>query len=160
MNLPSIAVLFGFIGACFLAATSGALFRPGMWYERLRKPGWRPPNWLFAPAWSALYLTIAISGWLVWRRAGFSGAPVPFTVYGISLLFNAAWPAFFFGLRRPDLAFVELILLWFSIVAVIAEFHPIESNAALLLLPYMAWVTFAGALNFTIWQMNRVPGRE
>jgi tryptophan-rich sensory protein len=159
MNLPSITVLFGFIGACFLAATSGALFRPGEWYEHLRKPVWRPPNWLFAPAWSVLYLTIAISGWLVWRRTGFTGAAVPFTIYGISLLFNAAWPAFFFGLRRPDLAFVELMLLWFSIVAVIWAFYPVERNAALLLLPYIAWVTFAGALNLTIWQMNRVSER-
>jgi tryptophan-rich sensory protein len=159
MTLPSIMVLFGFMGACFLAATSGALFRPGEWYERLRKPRWRPPNWLFAPAWSFLYLTIAISGWLVWRRAGFIGASVPFTIFGVSLLFNAAWPAFFFGLRRPDLAFAELILLWLSIAAMIAAFYPVDRKAALFLLPYIGWVTFAGALNFVIWRMNRMTGR-
>ena len=67
MDIPSILVLVGFVGACFLAAMTGAMFRPGDWYERLAKPSWRPPNWVFPPAWAVLYLTIAVSGWLVWR---------------------------------------------------------------------------------------------
>lgn len=159
MDIPSIAGLLGFIGICFLAAMSGALFRPGEWYERLAKPWWRPPRWLFAPAWSIFYLTIAISGWLVWRQAGFAGAATAFVVYFVSLAINAAWSAFFFGLRRPDLGMADVVLLWLSIAATIFVFRPIDRNAALLLLPYLGWVTFAGALNFAIWRMNRTPGR-
>lgn len=154
MDLASVIVLIGFIGACLLAATTGATFRPGDWYEQLKKPSWRPPNWVFAPAWAVLYLTIAVSGWLVWRTAGFAGAAAPLSIYLLQLGLNAAWSAIFFGMRRPDLAFVEIILLWLSIVATIAAFHPVNAAAAWLLLPYLAWATFAAVLNFTVWRMN------
>ena len=155
MNVASIITLFGFIGFCFLAASPGALFRPGEWYESLAKPKWRPPNWLFGPAWTILYLMIAISGWLVWRRVGFMTAIFPLAVYVVSLLFNTAWSVFFFGLHRPNFAFVDVVLLWFSIVATIFLFYPIEQYSALLLLPYLFWVTFAATLNLAIWRMNR-----
>jgi tryptophan-rich sensory protein len=148
-------MLVAFVGVCFLAASSGAIFRAGDWYDGLAKPPWRPPRWVFAPAWSILYLTIASSGWLVWRRAGFDGAAAPLTVYLVSLGINAAWSALFFGLHRPDLAFVDVLLLWLSIVATIIVFAPIDGVSAWLLAPYLCWVTFAGALNFTIWQMNK-----
>jgi tryptophan-rich sensory protein len=154
MNAHSILVLLGFVGVCFLAASSGAFFRPGAWYERLEKPWWRPPRWLFAPAWTVLYLTIAAAGWLVWRPAGFAVAAGPLAVYAVSLVFNASWSGLFFGLRRPDLAFADIILLWLSIVATIFVFAPVEPRAAWLLAPYLGWVTFAGALNFAIWRMN------
>lgn len=153
MSHSSILALFGFVGVCFLPALSGAIFRSGQWYERLAKPWWRPPRWLFAPAWSLLYLTIAVSGWLLWRHAGL--VALPFAIYGVSLVFNAAWSACFFGLRRMDMAFVDVLLLWLSIAATILAFYPLEPWAAFLLLPYLAWVTFAGLLNFTIWRMNR-----
>jgi tryptophan-rich sensory protein len=148
-----MVVLLGFIGVCFMAALSGAIFRPGEWYEHLARPWWRPPNWVFAPAWSILYLTIAVSGWLVWRKAG-AAAAAPLTVYFISLICNAAWSAIFFGLRRPDWAFFEAVLLWLSIAATISVFHPVDKGAAWLLGPYLCWVTFATALNFAIWRMN------
>jgi benzodiazapine receptor len=155
MSHSPLLVFLGFVAICFLAASSGGFFRPGEWYEGLRKPWWRPPKWLFAPAWSVLYFTIAVSGWLVWRRAGF--ASETFGIYLISLCFNAAWSACFFGLRRMDIAFVDVILMWLSIAATIYVFYPIEMRAALLLVPYLCWVSFAGVLNFTIWQMNRAP---
>ena len=148
------ATLLPFVGVCFATALSGAVFKPGAWYAGLAKPWWRPPNWLFGPAWSVLYLCIAFSGWLVWRRAGFGPA---MAVYGVQLMFNAGWSAVCFGMRRLDLAFGELVLLWLSIALTIAVFLPISTLAALLLAPYLAWVTFAGLLNFTLWQMNRVP---
>jgi len=80
-------------------------------------------------------------------------------VYFVSLAINSTWSMFFFGLHRPGLAFADLLLLWLSIVATIWAFYPVEPDAAFLLLPYLCWVTFAGALNFTIWRMNRVPAR-
>ena len=155
MSASSLLVLLGFIAACFLAALTGAAFRPGEWYERLAKPAWRPPNRLFAPVWSVLYLTIALSGWLVWRDIGLAGAALPLAIYALQIALNAAWTPLFFGLHRPDLGLLDIMLLWLSIVATIAFFFPIHAGAALLLLPYLAWVTFAAALNFAIWRLNR-----
>jgi len=161
MDIASLVALLGFIAACILAATTGAVFRPGQWYEQLAKPFWRPPNWLFPPAWAVLYLTIAISGWLVWRVASLSGAVLPLTIYFLQLGLNAAWSPIFFGMRRPDLAFLEILALWAAIVATVIAFYPIHAVAAWLLLPYLAWVTFAAALNFSVWRLNlgRTPTR-
>ena len=155
MSLGSFLVLIGFIAACALAALTGTLFRPGEWYERLAKPAWRPPNWLFAPVWSLLYLMIAVSGWLVWREAGFSGAAGPLAIYALQLGLNAAWTPVFFGLHRIGLGFATICLLWLAIVATIVVFYPVSAPAAFLLLPYLAWVTFAAALNHAIWRLNR-----
>ena len=155
MEISSIVALAGFIAVCFLAAMTGALFRPGDWYERLKKPSWHPPNRLFAPVWTVLYLMIAASGWLVWRELGLAGAALPLAVYALQLVLNAMWTPLFFGLHRPDLGFVDIVLVWLSIVATIVLFFPINVGAALLLVPYLAWVTFATALNFSVWRLNR-----
>ena len=154
MGPTSLLALLSFVVACFLAALTGAMFRPGDWYERLAKPSWRPPNRLFAPVWTILYFAIAVSGWLIWRKAGFAGAALPLAIYALQLILNAAWTPIFFGLHRPDLGFLDIVLVWLSIIATIALFYPIHAGAALLLLPYFAWVTFAGALNFAIWRLN------
>lgn len=155
MSLMSIAVLIGFLAACLLAAAGGILFKPGEWYERLRKPSWRPPNRLFAPVWTLLYLTIALSGWLVWHTAGFGGAGLALTLYALQLLLNAAWTPVFFGLHRLDLGFAVIVLLWLAIAATIVAFALVSGVAALLMIPYLAWVSFAAMLNYTVWQMNR-----
>ena len=154
MDLLSIAVLIGFVAACFLAAATGILFKPGAWYEQLKKPSWRPPNWLFAPVWTVLYLMIAFSGWLVWHTAG-KGLPAPLAPYAIQLLLNAAWTPVFFGLHRLDLGFAVIVLLWLSIAVTIAAFAPVSAAAAWLMVPYLAWVSFASLLNFAVWQLNR-----
>jgi translocator protein len=104
--------------------------------------------------WTILYVMIAVSGWLVWREAGFAGAALPLALYAIQLVFNAAWTPLFFGLHRPDLGLVDIVLLWLSIAATIVLFMPIHVAAASLLAPYLAWVTFAAALNFAIWRLN------
>jgi translocator protein len=155
MQTSTLIMLICFIAASFAAASTGAIFRPGEWYKQLDKPRWRPPDWLFAPVWALLYLLIAASGWLVWREAGFSGAALPLSVYALQLLLNAAWTPIFFGLHRPGLALMETSILWGSIVATIVMFRPVSAAAALLLVPYLAWVSFASALNFAIWRRNR-----
>jgi len=142
---------FAFVALCFAAAMSGALFKPGAWHAALAKPRWHPPNWLFGPAWAVLYLMIATAGWLVWHSAGWSPALV---AWGVQLVLNAAWSWLFFGLRRPDLAFAEVILLWLSILACVLLFVPVSQLAAALMLPYLAWVAFAAALNFAMWRLN------
>ena len=146
--------LIVFIAACTAAALTGVLFKPGQWYENLAKPRWRPPNWLFGPAWTVLYAMIAISGWLVWKASSWPAVAPAMAIYAVQLLLNAGWTPLFFGLKRPDLAFYELVLLWTSILGTIIAFLPISGFAALLLVPYLAWVTFAGALNRSIVRLN------
>ena len=157
MDIQAYLVLFGFIAVNTLAASSGAFFRPGQWYDGLSKPSWRPPNWLFGPVWMVLYGMIAFSGWLVWRQEGFVGAPLALTLYAVQLILNALWSAVFFGMRRLGLAFVEMLFLWLAIVANILAFYQINENAALLLVPYLFWVSFAMMLNFDIWRRNPQP---
>ena len=153
--VTDLLTLAGFLGACFAAATTGAVFKPGDWYRALSKPRWTPPDWLFPVAWTLLYLTIAVSGWLVLRTAGLPAALPALAVYGGQLVLNAAWSPLFFGLKRPDLGLVGVVFLWLSIVATITVFYPLHTGAALLLVPYALWASFAGALNFEIWRRNR-----
>lgn len=152
MDLSSGLALAGFFAASFAAASSGALFKPDDWYRTLRKPGWTPKPWVFPVVWTPLYVAIAVSGWLAWRES--SLLTLPFLVYGVQLLLNAGWSAVFFGLRRPDLAFGELVLLWLSIAATVAAFAPLSAAAAWLLSPYLLWVTIAGVLNLSVWRLN------
>ncbi|GIX08528.1 TspO/MBR family protein [Elioraea sp.] len=157
-----LAVLGLFLLACFAAATTGAVFRPGPWYDRLDKPSWTPPDWAFPVAWTLLYIAIGVAPWLVWRTAGFAGAALPLTVWAVQLALNAAWSWLFFGLRRMDLAFAEVVALWLSIALMIALFLPISVTAGLLMVPYLVWVSFAAVLNLAVWQRNKdaVGSRE
>lgn len=146
--------LLGFVAVNVAAALSGMFFRPGQWYERLNKPRWRPPNWLFPIAWTVLYTMIAISGWLVWEAAPLSESWPALTAYGVQVVLNGCWSGIFFGMRRLGWAMIELLGLWASIVAMIVLFWPISELAALLLLPYLFWASFAGLLNFAMWRLN------
>ena len=146
--------LTAFLAATFTAAGIGAFFVPGPWYETLVKPGWTPPNWLFGPVWTLLYVLIAASAWLVWREAGFSGARWALAAFALQIVLNAAWSWLFFGLQRPDLALVDISLLVTTIVLMVVLYTPISRFAAGLLLPYLAWVSFATALNAAIWKLN------
>lgn len=144
-----------FLVACFGVAWFGSRFRPGEWYGRLAKPSWTPPNRLFAPVWIVLYATMAVAAWMVWRDAGLSGAALPLSLFAGQLFLNGIWSWLFFGLHRPDRAFVDIVALWLAIAATIVAFQPISIPAALLLLPYLIWVSFALLLNFSIWRLNR-----
>ena len=153
-NVQSALGAVGWLILCFAAAGVGSLFVPGQWYESLTKPVWNPPSWLFGPVWTVLYGMMAIAAWLVWKRYGFSGAAVPLAVFVAQLVLNAGWSWLFFGLQRPDLAFAEIILLWIAILVTIVLFWRLERVAGILLVPYLAWVSFAAVLNFTLWQLN------
>lgn len=147
--------LMAFVGLNFLAATSGGFFKPGDWFEQLKKPSWQPPNWAFPVVWSLLYAINAFAGWLVWEQAGSEGAAFwPMVAYGISLAFNAGWSFVFFGMKRMGLATIEAGLLWLSVAVQILLFLPISQLAGLLLIPYLIWVTIAIALSASVWRLN------
>ena len=159
MSAPGVvdgaAGLAGWLVLCFGAAAVGARFRPGAWYAGLHKPAWNPPNRLFAPVWTLLYAVMAVAAWLVWRDVGLSREVALFVV---QLALNAAWTWLFFGLKRPGLAFADIVALWLAILATLVAFWSVRPLAALLLVPYLAWVTFAAALNGALWRLNRPRG--
>ncbi len=142
-------IVFGLL--VFIAAMSGALFKPGPWYEALRRPSWTPPNWAVPVVWTILYVMIAVSGWMVWNAQGFGPA---IALWGLQLVLNAAWSWLFFGLRRMDLAFADVCALGLSVVAYITAAWPVSATAALLFVPYLAWVTTAATLNRSVWKLN------
>jgi len=149
--------LIPFVVVCFLAAAIGALATNSSvktWYPQLRRPEWTPPNWLFGPVWTALYLMMALSAWLAWRSS-ISGVPrFALILFGIQLVLTALWSVVFFGLRKIGPAFAEVLLLWMMLIATAVAFLPLSLLAAWLLIPYIAWVGFASYLNYRIWQMN------
>lgn len=138
------------------AGIGGAVTGPALetWYPALEKPAWNPPNWVFGPVWSFLYLTMAVAAWLVWRKRGLAAARVPLLLFLLQLMLNAAWSGLFFGLHLPAAAFVDLVLLWLAIFATILAFRRSVALAGWLLTPYLAWVTYAGTLNLAIWLAN------
>ena len=143
---------------CFgVGAFGGMATSTGMesWYAALTKPAWNPPGWVFGPVWSALYLAMAVAAWLVFRKAGsLSAAAVPLGVFAIQLGLNALWSFVFFAWERPGWAFVEIVVLWVAILATMLVFFPRSAIAGWLLSPYLAWVSFAAFLNWTIWRLN------
>ncbi|MEM6852634.1 MAG: TspO/MBR family protein [Pseudomonadota bacterium] len=153
----SWAALAAFVAVNFAAASSGAIFKPGLWYEGLSKPSWTPPNWAFPVVWATLFCMIAASGWLVWRAAGWSAWPA-FAAYGANLALNAGWSALFLGRRRLDWALVDAVALLASIGLVMALFAPISPLAAALLIPYFLWVAVANLLNLRMLQLNGATG--
>jgi len=140
--------------ACFAAPALGFSAGPGAWYEELQKPAWNPPGWIFGPVWTVLYATMAVAAWMIWRRGGFRAQRRALLLFLTQLALNAVWTPLFFGLHDPALAFVDIVLLWIALAATIAAFWPVHRGAAMLLGPYLAWVSFAAFLNFTIWQLN------
>ncbi len=146
MDAP-LWTLTPFLGLAFLASLTGAFFRPGTWYKKLDKPGWTPPDWLFPVAWLILYIMMAIAAWRVWD---FAGLGIPIYVWGAQLVLNAGWSAVFFGLRSPMLGLIEVSALWLAVAATIFTFATVDMLSAALLLPYLAWVSFAAVLNAAI----------
>ena len=150
----SIIALIGWLVLCFAAAGTAVFVSTDGWYAALNKPSWNPPAWLFGPAWTLLYITMAVAAWLVWREGGWKAQGRTLGLFLLQWLLNALWTPLFFGLHRPGLAFAEIILLWLAIAATLVSFWRVRKVAGILLVPYLAWVSFAAALNFTIWRLN------
>jgi len=151
-----LAGLASWLFLCFLVAAIGsaASINAGPFYAGLVRPEWAPPGSVFGPVWSVLYLMMAIAAWLVWRVGGYRAANTALTLFLVQLALNALWSWLFFGWRLGGPAFVEVLLLWASIAATLVAFWRIKPVAGLLLVPYLLWVSFASALNYTVWQLN------
>jgi len=149
----------GFIGWALLTFTAAAVgafasAEAAGFYAELARPPWSPPASVFGPVWSVLYALMAVAAWLVWRDRRFAGARTALVLFVVQLAANALWSWLFFALRRGDLAFAEVLILWCLIVATIISFQRMNVLAAVLLYPYLAWSTFASVLTFAIWRLN------
>ena len=151
---PAYQGLLGWLALCFVVAWFGSRFEPGPWYAGLTKPWWTPPNWLFGPVWTVLYVLMAVAAWLVWGRVGFRGAPLALGLFLAQLALNGAWSWLFFGLQQPGWALVDLVLLGVILFAAMVAFWGHQPMAGVLLLPYFLWVMFAGILNYALWRLN------
>jgi tryptophan-rich sensory protein len=137
-------------------ATAGGV---STWYPTLVKPSFNPPAWVFGPVWTLLYILMGVAAFLVWRHGLASeGVRLALAVFAVQLALNGLWSILFFGLQAPGWALVEIILLWLAIVATLVLFWRVAPAAGGLLLPYLAWVSFAAVLNASLWWLNRVPG--
>ena len=142
---------------CYGAAAIGGLLGTGSdrgWYADLAKPSWTPPAWVFGPVWMVLYGMMAVAAWLVWMRRRRQPGSAPLVMFAVQLAFNAAWTPLFFGLHRPGIALVDIVLLWLALAATVWLFFRRRAVAGLLLLPYLLWVSFAVVLNFALWHLN------
>ncbi|MBU0536441.1 MAG: tryptophan-rich sensory protein [Nanoarchaeota archaeon] len=141
-----IPQLAGLIGSIFTTSSISS------WYSKLTKPSFNPPNWIFGPVWTTLFVLMGISFYLVWTSG--KNIKLAVTIFIVQLVLNTLWSILFFGMQNPFAAFIELIFLWIAILATIIIFYRISPTAAYLLVPYLLWVSFAGILNYSIYSLN------
>ena len=161
---PPWLTLAAWIALSFAAGAVGAIASAGSreFYASLERSQWAPPGWVFGPVWTTLYFLMGIAAWLVWRRRPPADTPAEaarrngLTLFVVQLALNALWTWLFFAWRQGQWAFWEIVVLWIAIAATIALFARVSRVAALLMLPYLAWVTFAAALTWDVWRRN--PG--
>jgi tryptophan-rich sensory protein len=145
----------GWVLLSFCAVLPGAMSPPGDWYETLAKPDWTPPGWVFPVVWTTLYFLMGTAAWMVWRKGREKGrARAALSLFVVQLALNAAWTPTFFGAHLILPALAVITVLWFAILATMLAFRRVSGVAALMLTPYLAWVSIATVLNFEIWRLN------
>jgi benzodiazapine receptor len=146
-----------FITLCLLTGVIASIFNVSAiptWYAGIRKPSWTPPNQVFAPVWTFLYVCIGVAGWLVWIRPAGSERKAALQLWGLQLLLNFVWTPLFFGLKLTGWAAIDIVALWIAIVAFILVARRVSVWASFLFVPYWAWVSYASSLNIAIWALN------
>ena len=147
--------LYAFLLGTLAVGAAASLFtEPNIagWYSTLAKPGFNPPNWVFAPVWTALYALMAVAAWRAWRIVGLQS--VALTLWFLQLTLNFAWSLIFFAQHDIDIALADIVVLWIALLATTASFLRADRTAGLLMLPYLAWVAFATVLTIAIWRLN------
>ncbi|MFA9477395.1 TspO/MBR family protein [Phycisphaerales bacterium AB-hyl4] len=144
----ALSLLAGVVGGVATGREAGAFYR------ELELPPFAPPGWVFGPVWTLLYLLMGVAVWLVWKPSGFAKARLPLSLFGVQLVLNALWSWIFFAWWQPGWALVEIVVLWLAIVATTIAFWRVRPTSGALLLPYLAWVSFAVVLNAAIWWLN------
>jgi tryptophan-rich sensory protein len=155
-GFKEIIGLLGWLLLSFAAAAIGSIasIQAAAFYRQLAQPSWAPPSSVFGPVWSLLYALMGIAAWLVWREGGWRRQRGALGLFVLQLAVNALWSWLFFGWHRGALAFADIVLLWLLIVATVIGFWRVRPLAGALLLPYLAWVGFATALNYAVWHLN------
>jgi benzodiazapine receptor len=148
--------LVGWLVVSFAASAVGAVasIQAKSFYSQLAQPDWAPPSQVFGPVWTVLYALMGIAAWLVWRPGGFRTNRQALTLFLVQLALNALWSWLFFAWHRGALALADILVLWLLIVATLVSFWRVRPLAGALLIPYLAWVSFASALNYSVWQLN------
>lgn len=151
-----LPALLGWLALSFAAAAIGGIASAdaGSFYQQLARPSWAPPGWLFAPVWGLLYLLMGVSAWLVWKSRANRPATTALSLFVLQLAANTLWSWLFFAWKQGLLAFAEILVLWLLILATTVAFWRVRRLAAVLLLPYLAWVSFACALTYATWRLN------
>jgi len=150
----SLASLLFWLAISFAPGVAGMAFPPDAWFRGLVKPSWNPPDWVFGPTWTLLYILIGVAVYRVARRNS-PATPAALSWFFVQLVLNALWSPLFFGLHRPDLALICIVAMWLAIVGTMRAFARVTPASAALLTPYLLWVSFATALNAAIWHLNR-----
>ena len=157
---PNLPVLGFFLLSALAVGAIGAVFSPGLsasaghWYATLIKPSWVPPPQWFGPVWAALYLLMAIAAWMVWRERYHRSRAIAISAYAAQLLLNALFSPMFFGLKSIGTALFDIVALWVAVAWTLREFARVRVAAAVILLPYLLWVTFAAAVTLSVWRLN------
>lgn len=158
MKSNDLISLLAAIGICEGVGIAGSLCTAesvSTWYTTLKKPSFNPPSSVFAPVWTILYALMGIASYLIYKKRNERGAPKALFIFSVQLALNLLWSVLFFCMRKPFFALIEIVVLWIAILVTILSFWNISKKAAILLIPYLAWVTFASVLNFEIWRLNR-----
>jgi benzodiazapine receptor len=144
------------VSLALVAAVSafGARYAPSSWYRVLVKPPWTPPDWIFAPVWTLLYILMAVAAWQIWRGGRAVRVKIALSFYFVQLILNGLWSWIFFQRQQIGLALADIVVLWAAVLLTCVLFWSVRRTAGVLLLPYLAWVSFAGVLNYAIWSLN------
>ena len=150
----SVALGLSLLAVVLTAGLGGLAANSAQEYGNLQQPSWAPPSWLFGPVWTALYAAMAVAAWLVWRSGSIAETKGALAAYAVQLVLNAVWTPLFFGLGWRGIALIDIAVLWAVLLTTVVLFFRRSAVAGWLLVPYLAWTTFALCLNFAVWQLN------